>query len=137
MTARTLVDIRDGRGGWLQAAAETCLHLLIVAVAIVAGLYVAARLRLVVLPLMLAVTVATLLQPAVGRAKTRGAPDAPAALVVLVGALCLVAAVVAVIVPPAVQDFGELDVSLVGGLEVVQRWLYEGPLGLSEQQVGA
>ena len=122
-------------GRWLRPAADASLRLLIVGVAVAATFYVAAQLRLVVLPSMLALVMATLLHPPVAHLKSRGIPDGVAALVVLVVALSLVAAVAALILPRAIADFDDLNVSIAGGIDVLQRLLTDGALGVSEDQL--
>lgn len=131
------VPQQERTGGWLGPVSQTCLRLLIVAVAVVAVVYVAAALRLVVLPLALAVVLATFLHPAVRWLTVRRTPDALAAGTVLLVALLAAAAVLAVVVPQTVGELAALDVSLTGGVDVVQRWLTDGPLGASETEVNA
>jgi predicted PurR-regulated permease PerM len=60
---------------------------------------------------------------------------------VLLTALLVLAGVLAVVVPPAagelddLDDLDDLDVTISGGVEVVQRWLSDGVLGFSGDQV--
>lgn len=111
-SAGSRVGAQQRRGGWLRPVSDTCLRLLIVGVTVVAALYVAARLRLVVAPLVLAPVLATLLEPLVRRLRERGVPDGAAALLVLTNALALLGSVAAAMVPRTIADFGDLDVSI-------------------------
>ena len=100
-----------------------------------AAAVVAARLRLVMLPVLLALVGATLLAPPVGWLRRRGWPAAAAAPTVLVGFLLVLGGSLAALAPPVVAEVDELDVGIGGGLEEVQRWLVEGPVGLTDAQV--
>lgn len=131
-----VVDGSPTRSRWLRSVADGCLRALIIGVAIVALLYLAALLRLVVLPVALAVVLATLLHPAVRALRNRGAPDGVAAFAVLATALLMLASTLALVVPSAVSELDDLDVTITGGIEVVQRWLSDGVLGISGDQIG-
>jgi len=51
--------------------------------------------------------------------------------------LIVAAAVLAIVLPQTVGELAALDLGVTGGIDVVQRWLTEGPLGASEAQVNA
>ena len=121
----------------LRRVGEACLWLLVIGAAVVAAAYVAARLRLVVLPIALALVLATFLAPPVGWLKRRGWPDALAAITVLVAALVVLGGTLAVLVPPVVDEFADLDVGITGGVDRIQDWLAESPLPVSSDQVAA
>ena len=120
---------------WLAPLALVCLRTLIVGLTAAAALYIAARLRLVVLPVLLALVLTTLLYPAVGRLKARGVPAAAAALLVLAGSLASFAVVVSAVVPRAVDELDDLDLGITGGIDIVQRWASDGVLGISGDQL--
>ena len=119
----------------LRRTGEACLWLLVIGITIAAGLWLAARLRLVVLPVLLALVLATLLVPPTAHLRRRGWPDGLAALMTLLSSVVLIGALLAAIAPGAVDDFNALDVGIGGGLEEVQRWLAEGPLALSDREI--
>ncbi|HWI09289.1 MAG TPA: AI-2E family transporter [Solirubrobacteraceae bacterium] len=118
----------------LRRIGERCLWLLVVGGTIYAGLWIASELRLVVLPVLLALVLATFFAPPVAWARRRGVPRAVAALGALVAALAAACAMGAIIWR-GIADLDELDVSLAGGLERIERWLADGPLGLSDSQI--
>ncbi len=120
---------------WLAPLALVCLRTLIVGLTAAAALYIAARLRLVVLPVLLALVLTTLLYPAVRRLKARGVPAAAAALLVLAGSLASFAVVISAVVPRAVDELDELDIGITGGIDIVQRRASEGVLGISGDQL--
>lgn len=119
----------------LRRVGEAVAWLLVIGVGLTAVFWVAGTLRVAVLPVFLALVLATFLQPPTAWLRRKGAPDALAASVVLVTFLLTLVALVSLLAPQAVEEFGELDVGIVGGIETIQRWLSEGPLGLSDRQI--
>ncbi|MBD0330008.1 MAG: AI-2E family transporter [Thermoleophilia bacterium] len=119
----------------LRIAAAIAWRALVVAVALAVLALLAARLRTVVLPVLLAAFLATVFYPPARWLRQHGWPRGLAALAVVAGALAVLAAAIALVVPRAAEDFGALDVSVEGGVERVTDWLVEGPFGLSERRV--
>lgn len=118
----------------LRRLGETCLWLLVIGAAVYAALRLASELRLVILPVLLALVLATLLELPAGALKRRGLPDALAALLVVLAALVVLGAL-GTLVWNGLSDVEELDVSLSDGIEEVQDWLREGPVGLSDGEI--
>lgn len=100
--------VRAGRAAW---AVVGVLVLLVVAV-VVAG-----QLALVVIPLVLALFPAALLEPVAGALKRVGAPPALAALVTILGSLLVLGAVVALIIPVVVAELPDLAESFGEGID--------------------
>jgi len=119
----------------LQRIGEICLWSLVIGVAVVALAHVASQLRLVVLPVLLAVILSTFLAPPARWLRARGWRDAPAALTVLLAAALIVGGVLALLAPVAIDEFSELDVSLADSVDSVQAWLRDSPLPVSSQEV--
>lgn len=114
---------------------EVCLWALIIGATVLAALWLLARLRLVVLPVLLALVLTTMLAPPAAWLKRRGLPDGLAALVALLAGLLLIAGGLTLIAPSVTKGFDQLDLSISSGLEEVQRWLTNGPLQLSDARV--
>ncbi|HWC33127.1 MAG TPA: AI-2E family transporter, partial [Actinomycetota bacterium] len=76
-----------------------------------------------------------LLRPPAQWLHARGASRAAAALLVMGGALAVLAALATVIVPPFVDQLDQLGRDLRAGVEQAGDWLLEGPLNLSEQEL--
>jgi predicted PurR-regulated permease PerM len=126
----------DGRGTpTLRETGEGCLWLIAIGVVVYFAAQLARTLQLVVLPAFLALVLAALLSPLVRRLGARGLPPLTATLTVLVGALALLLGLGAWIVPQVGGQVEELSTGLTEGLTQVERWLVEGPLNLSQQQV--
>jgi predicted PurR-regulated permease PerM len=132
--ARRGAEEPPGSGARLRSAGEKCLWLLVIGATIYAALWLASELRLVVLPVLLALVIATFLAPPVAWAQRHGVPRALATLGALMAAIAAVCGLGAIIWR-ALADVDELDVSLAGGIERVERWLADGPLGLSDAQI--
>ncbi len=96
---------------------------------------VAAELRLVVIPAVLAVFLTILLDPLNWRLKRVGVPRALAALASLAAFLAVAAAVIAVLVPPVVDELDTLATDLEEGARRVLDWLADGPLNASDAQI--
>ncbi|MFI6132798.1 AI-2E family transporter [Micromonospora sp. NPDC051141] len=106
---------------------------------LVAGAYVLIKvigvLRVVVIPVIVAVLLAALLQPVAGLLRRRGLGPAPAAAIVLVAGLVAVFGTLALIVRTFVNQYDDLADQVRGGLDEVQTWLARGPLHLDDQQL--
>ncbi len=134
-----------GRGGSLRAtvlgpaadtplarAAQVSLQFLLVVGALAVAAYVLVQLRLVVLPILAAVFVATILMPVTDWLRPR-LPDALAAFVVMLVALALLGGLTAVLAPSVVDEFGDLGESLREGLGQIGSTLER--LGFSQAEV--
>lgn len=93
------------------------------------------RLRVVTLPVFVAVLICTALAPPVVALERRGWRPALAAWAVLGSFLVVAALVLVLIVPPTAEELGGLDAAVTEGLQEVEDWLVDGPLGLERDQV--
>lgn len=105
----------------------------VVAAAIVIGVLV--RLRIVVLPIVVSLFVATLLMPVADRLRSWGAKPALAAALTMGAAIVLFGAVMSFIVVQAIEEFGTLSEDVSEATDEIEDWLVDGPLGLERQQV--
>jgi predicted PurR-regulated permease PerM len=120
---------------WLARAAAVSWRLLAVAAAVALVGFVLVYLRLVVLPVIVALFFSTLLAPPVGWLRARGWPPLAATWAVILGALLLVAGAAVALAPQVGPQLGSLGDQVSSGLDDVQRWLREGPLHVSERQL--
>jgi putative heme transporter len=108
-------------------------------VAIVAAgwvlLYLIVLLRLVFLPVFVALLIASILTAPVGWLVKRGWKPLLATWTVLLGSALLVVGIFAAIIPSFVDQLGNLGRDLRDGADRVLEWLAQGPLELSEQEV--
>ncbi|HSL10195.1 MAG TPA: AI-2E family transporter [Actinomycetota bacterium] len=120
---------------WLEAGAAYAWRLIVLAIALWLAANVLARLKLVVVPLVVGVFIAALLLPLVDRLDARlPLPRTVWSLLVLVLALAALAGVFTLIVPRFVDQLDELQRSVQEGLRSVEGWLDER-LGVSLAQV--
>jgi putative heme transporter len=115
---------------WLvQAGVVAWAAIGIVGVVVLVGV-VTSRLSLIVVPLILALFPATLLEPVAARLKARGTPDSVAALAAMLLALLVVGGVIGAMVPLVAADFPDLVESASSGVEEVETLLRDDPLGV-------
>ncbi len=119
----------------LRLAASLSWRFLLVAAAIFLLALTISRLRLIFLPFVAALLLATVLAPPAAGLRRYGFPRGLAALLVLVAALALLGALVSLVAVPVAADVDELDAGVRAGIEKTADWLTEGPLGLSEREV--
>jgi predicted PurR-regulated permease PerM len=119
----------------LQTAASLSWRFLLVVAAVAVLAYLAARLRLVIVPVVIALLLATALYPAVRWLRRRGVPNGLAAFVVLVGAVGLIVSVFWLLAPPVVGEMSDVDQRTRGGIERIESWIVDSRLGVSEGQL--
>ena len=119
----------------LALAAEWSWRLLVIGAAVLAVAYLANRLRIVVLPVFVALFFTALLRPVSERVRALGAPAFAAALSAVLLALAVVAGVLAWVVPRFIDEIQGLSDDVVAGIESAADWLVEGPVGLSREEL--
>ncbi len=119
----------------LEEAANWSLRWLLVVAAVAVAGFVLLRLRLVVVPVLGAILLSTLLVPPVQWLQDRGVPRLVATWLVLVVVAAGTAALVALLAPRVAEQVGEMGSSLGQGVDDIERWLTDGPLRLSSEQV--
>jgi predicted PurR-regulated permease PerM len=92
-------------------------------------------LTIVVIPLMIALLLAALLAPAVGRLRRWGVPRSLATAIVVVGGLAAVVGTFTLVVNAFIDGLPELRDNALQGLKEIQDWLKTGPLHLTERQL--
>jgi predicted PurR-regulated permease PerM len=93
------------------------------------------KLRIVVLPILIALLLCSVLAPFVVRLEGRGWRPHWATLAVFLGFLLAVTAVVTAIVPPTIAEIDGLSETVQTGLDDVEVWLVDGPLHLDRRDV--
>ncbi len=126
-----------GIGGGLTWLATWSVRLLVVAAfAVLLGLLVG-RLWSIVLPVLLALLLASVLWPPVGWLRRHGAAPALAALAVLLGALVVVGGLFVLLAPSVTSQAGDIAAQAAGGLTKLQDYVTGPPLNLADEQVDA
>jgi predicted PurR-regulated permease PerM len=119
----------------LRRASEWCWRLLIIAAAVLAVGWALSKVFLVVVVVSVALLLTALINPIADRLRRRGWPSGRATAVAVIAGLSLVIGIVALIAPAMVGEFSELGDKAAEGVREAQRWLVEGPLSLSKDQV--
>jgi predicted PurR-regulated permease PerM len=119
----------------LRAASDVAWRALVVVAAVIALGFAVGRLRLVVLPVVVALLLTAILAPVADWLRNRGMPSLLAAWVAVLGFLGLVVMAGFVIVPAVIDEFANLGLTLSKGVDDVERWLIEGPAELEPDQI--
>lgn len=121
----------------LAVAAAWSWRLLLVAAALLVVALALARLRLVVLPVIIALLLATALWPLAARLRRRGWPPILAAWATFAGALVALGLLLTALTFRVLAAADDLELNLGSGLDEVERWLTDGPLGLPADSVAS
>jgi putative heme transporter len=122
-------------GDGLAWTSRWSLRLILTALgAVLLGLIIG-ELWSIVLPVLLGLIIATVLEPPATWLRHHGVPSLLAAIIVVLGALAIVGGVIAAIAPSVADQIPQLVGSASGGLEDVQRFL-STTFGLGQSQIG-
>src|SRR5829696_1327668 len=123
--------------GWYRTAAAGSWRFLAIAGAAYVVAYVLVHLRVIVLPIIVAVLASTLLVPVVRWLKGHRVPDALAAALSMLLAILVLAAVLTAIAPSLGDQFNELRPQAEDGVRQATDMLAEPPFNLSEREIRA
>ena len=124
-------------GQAFNRVATASLRFLLIAGAVVVLGYVAGKLWVVLLPVLLALLLATVLWPPVRALRRRGVPAALAALGVLLLALAALIGVIGGLAPQVTGQAQELADQVTAGLGRLQQGLTGPPFNLGRDRIGA
>jgi putative heme transporter len=93
------------------------------------------KLRLIVLPVFVAMLLCSVLSPLVVRLERRGWRTLAATWTVFLGFLLMLVAAGFAILPPTIEELDGLSDTVEEGLQDVENWLVTGPLGLDRSDV--
>lgn len=119
----------------VRKAAAWSWRLLMIFGALFAVLWVALKLEVIIVPVALATLLAALLMPAVDFLDRRGAPRGGAVALVLLSGLAIVGGLLAFVVSQFIEGTPALVEQVTRSIDGVRRWLVDGPLGLSRDQI--
>lgn len=123
------------RAGVLDRLAGITWRSLVVATGVVVVVVALAHLRLIVLPVIVALLLTTVFAPPVRLLQRVGLPRLLATWLVLLLAAGAFAGLVALVAPTVVEEFQGLGPTLEQGVREVEEWLVEGPLDLSQPEI--
>jgi predicted PurR-regulated permease PerM len=119
----------------VRQGAAWAWRLLVIFGAVFAVLWVVLRLEIIVVPVALATLLAALLMPAVDFLDRRGAPRSGAVALILLSGLAIVGGLLTFVVSQFVEGAPALVEQVTRSIDGLRRWLIDGPLGLSRDQI--
>ncbi len=119
----------------LRIASAYAWRLIVVAIAIGIAVWLVIQLKLLVIPLMIAILIAALLWPAFAWMLRHRVPKWLAIVIAVVGTLAIVAGLLWLVVWQIMQQWGSVQASTVAAVEQLRQYLVDGPLGLSEGEI--
>jgi predicted PurR-regulated permease PerM len=125
----------DAVDPFVRKAAAWAWRLLLILAAIVALLWLVGRLKVIVVPVAMAVILTALLLPAVDWLDRRGAPRGGAVALVLLSALAVFGGIMTFVVSQFVSGLPDLTEQVTRSIDNATRWLIEGPPHLSREQI--
>lgn len=120
---------------WLRAASDWAVRSVALAFAVVALVYALGYLRVVVLPIVVALLLTTLLLPPKRWLARRGLADGAAAALALVGGVLVLAGVGVAIAPSIGGQVGDLGDGVQDGVREATRVLADEPFNLSRAEL--
>lgn len=103
--------------------------------AVLVVLLIARRLEVIVVPIALALMMSALLLPGVDWLDRRGVPRGLAVFLLLLGGVAVLAGLLSFVVDQFIDGVPELVDQVTQVVNSTQRWLIEGPLHLSSEQI--
>jgi putative heme transporter len=128
------VDVSAVPAG-VRATAAWAWRIVAIALAFYVVLTVISRIQVVVVPLAIALLLSALLQPLAAVLSKRGVPPALATAITLLSGFAGIGLLIWLVVNQFRNGLGDLTTQINGGIDKVQDWLINGPLGLSQQQI--
>jgi putative heme transporter len=119
----------------VRATAAWAWRIVAIALAFYVFLIVLSRLQVVIVPLAVALLLSALLQPLAAVLAKRGVPPALATAITLLSGIIGLGLLIWLVVDQFISGFGDLTTQVNGGVDKVQDWLINGPLGLSQTQI--
>lgn len=120
-----------------MAASEVVVRVAILVAGALALAWVLLELRVVTVPIFVALLFTTVLQLPVGALRRRGWPPLLATWTVLAAAVLVVVGGIAALVPAFLDQTDELGDRVDEGIAEIEQWLETGPLGIEEPDLRA
>jgi predicted PurR-regulated permease PerM len=119
----------------LRIGAAWAWRLLVIGVVAYYVIKLVSNLRIVVIPLAVALLLSALLAPAVALLLRIGVPRSLATAVVLVAGLAAVVGTITAVVNQFINGLPDLSQNVTRGIRQIQNWLRTGPMNLSDDQL--
>ena len=119
----------------LRRLSDIAWRFLVVLAAVVAILWLIDKLRVAFLPVFIALLIATLLTPIAVRLEQRGAKPLIATLIAFIIFFGTLTALGFLVAPRVADEFGGLSTTVAEGINDIEDWLVEGPLGVERDEI--
>jgi putative heme transporter len=119
----------------VRKTAAWAWRLLVILAAVVALLWLIKRLEVIVVPVALATILTALLLPPVDFLDRRGPPRGAAVALVLLSGIAVVGGILAFVVSQFIEGLPDLVEQVTRSVDGVRKWLIDGPLHLSREQI--
>lgn len=120
------------RLGWLGIRSGQILLVIILASAVIFGLV---QLKLVVIPVLIAIILAAALSPVINGLRRRGVAAILATWITLLGGIAVFGGIITLIVFAVRDQWDELFSSASEGIDHLQQYLIDGPIQVNEKQI--
>src|ERR1700761_5003130 len=135
MPSKASADYADSVEPIVRKTAAWAWRLLVIVVAVVVLLWIVKRLEVIVVPLLLALMLSALLVPLVDWLDRRGAPRGGAVALVILAGFAILGGILTFVVSQFIVGVPDLVNQVSRSIDSVKKWLIEGPLHLSRQQI--
>jgi predicted PurR-regulated permease PerM len=135
MPSQARADYSESVEPIVRKTAAWAWRLLVILTALVALLLVIKRLEIIVVPLLLALMLSALLVPIVDWLDRRGAPRGGAVALVILGGFAILGGIMTFVVSQFVVGVPDLANQVERSIDSAKKWLIDGPLHLSRQQI--
>jgi predicted PurR-regulated permease PerM len=119
----------------VRLAAGWAWRLLVIGAAAGAFLFLVVQLRVIVVPVLVAMLITALIIPAADALQRAGLPRGAAAGITLVGTLLVVGGLLTIVGQQIASGFDDLANQVTDGIDQIHDWLVTGPLQLSDAQI--
>jgi predicted PurR-regulated permease PerM len=119
----------------VRKSAAWAWRLLVLLAAVIAVLWVAEKLLVLVVPVALATMLTALLLPLVDWLDRRGAPRGGAVALVILGSFAILGGLLTFVVSQFVSGLPQLVSEVTRSIDSMRTWLVEGPAHLSREQI--
>jgi predicted PurR-regulated permease PerM len=135
MPSKAASDYAESVEPIVRKTAAWAWRLLVILAAVVALLLIVERLEVIVVPLLLALMLSALLVPDVDWLDKRGAPRGGAVALVLLAGFAILGGIMTFVVSQFIVGVPDLVNEVTRSIDSAKKWLIDGPLHLSRQQI--
>jgi predicted PurR-regulated permease PerM len=120
----------------VRVAAGWSWRLIVIVIAIIGFFYLIGYVQAVVIPVIIALLLSAMLQPGAAWLRRHGVPRSLAAGIMLITGIVVVSGVLTGVITSFVNGFPDLSKNVVQGVQQIVTWLHNGPLHVSDKQIG-